>query len=152
KDPANAKPVRQFLISELKHKKSEELLPYYKLIAQTEISDLELLGLLNEVKKLCTKESDKQWYQKTLAKVTDKLKSALQKAILGCSLKDVIPLLDLIHPITLPAVDDALKQVKMSELPQGPNLSVCLVVRAMRLVEDPAKPEVLKAMNDLAEA
>lgn len=151
-DKANAPAVKKIMVAALKNLKGPESLPYHKVLAESAISNKELLGLLQMTAGFCKEPSDKKWHATLLKKCLESFEKELRFAICTNALN--LPLLDQINPMTLDSVKKILEEFKVDTLVRGPMKSACLVVRAIGHLVDSnsASPGAFGAMNDISEA
>lgn len=153
KNPSHLQSIKDILIGCLRGLNQKDRIPYYKLLVEIGISDNELLGLVESCSKLNLNAVDKLWYDKTLAQLRTNFKVKLYTAIQQYSFEQVFALSEMIHPLTQPILNTALKNLKIDEMPCNPLRSVCLMLRILSILSDPySESKLFAVMNDLTSA
>lgn len=152
----DAKHAQSLAIAILKRTNSLlEGMPSFKLLIETDLSDQELLGVLDTLSGIPPEwlnPQDRMWYSKTVLSFQTKFKNKLRQAIYQYAFEDVFALTALIQPLTQAAVHAVLAELKFNELPRGTVKSLCLLLRSMSHLVPLSRSGLFAAMNDITEA
>lgn len=150
------KPLQNIIRAYLAGIEKKNRLPFYKFLIETGISDKELLGVLEKMSRLIHPDrylnlySDFLWEKRT--ELQERFRVRLHKAVTQYSLKEILSLSELMHPMTLHAVKSVLEEFKADEIEHSPLKSVCMVIQALSRLVEPTWNSLLLAMNDVTEA
>ncbi len=143
--------IKNLLIAALQHAEKNLTLPYHKMMAEQELSELELLDLLESISKLMIVE-DLTWWNSIVSKAVKKFKFDLDQAIYQCSWPKVFALLERVNSLTLPVMQEAIKQFNLEVPYPGPRQSMGFTLRALTHWLNPKEYSLFQIMNDLTEA
>lgn len=148
--PENVQAVKELTLSLLKTAKEEDIPSYYQLLHQTGMSSKETLGMLETLSNMSLNTESKKWYSEILASFVSHFKEAFRKVIYDPSSKELMDLIELIHPFSVPALKALWIELKIDQYPRCSNKSAALAVRAVsHLVSN---DKYFEAMDDLTEA
>lgn len=122
------------------------------MLVKTNISDSELLGIIESYTYVPRHWLINEWYDKALSSFQIKFKNLLRTAIHQYSFKKLIPLLDLFQNITKPAVNELLQEFKLDQQPKGTVKSMCLLIKVLSNLHCLSNEQLYGVMNDITEA
>jgi hypothetical protein len=151
-NPDHQPTIQKMLIAALQHPEKRNHPLYHRMLADTGLDETLLLGLVDVISPLCKQPDDEKWLASAKEKILKKFELSIYRALNSYSYSELAQVLDRMSPLTLPAVNEVLRDLKLDTLERCPRKSMGLILRAVSFLADPKGSRLLEAMNDVSEA